>query len=304
MSHAPIALFVYSRLHHTRLTVEALLKNSGAKFSDLIIFSDDAKTPDKRTSVEEVRKYLKTIEGFRSIKIHYRPYNYGLSKSIIDGVTQALQAFDRIIVLEDDLITSPHFISYMNGALDKYANDERIVSIHGYVCPIKQKLPETFFLRGADCWGWATWRRGWELFNSNGQDLLDGLVAKKMIREFDFNGAYSFSNMLREQINGRNDSWAIRWHASAFLLDRLTLYPGRSLVQNIGHDNSGTHCVNESVYDVQLSDIPINLDAIKIESCTRVWHEFEKFYRVNQDSLMKKIFRKVQRLLKNLLDYQ
>ena len=165
---SPIALFVYSRPEHTRRTVESLLNNNLASESDLIVFSDAARTPQKREAVDEVRTYLTTVKGFRSVTVHHRPHNFGLAKSIIEGVTEVLQQYERVIVLEDDLVTSPFFLTYMNQALERFANDNRVVSIHGYVYPVRGALPEAFFLPGADCWGWATWRRGWACFNPDG----------------------------------------------------------------------------------------------------------------------------------------
>ena len=279
MSLAPIALFVYARLTHTRLTVEALLNNPGAELSDLIIFSDAARTPDKQTNVDEVRAYLETITGFLSVTINYRSNNFGLAKSIIEGVTEVLNVHESVIVLEDDLVTSPYFLSYMNEALDKYAEDERVASIHGYVYPVKQSLPEAFFLRGADCWGWGTWKRGWMHFNPHGQHLLNELKQRKLISAFNFNGVYSFSNMLEGQIDGFNDSWAVRWHASVFLADKLTLHPGRSLVHNIGMDDSGTHCEKTKKFDTHLSKVPINLANIPVAHSFEVAQIFERFLR-------------------------
>lgn len=241
MTFAPIIFFVYNRPKHTKETVEALTKNVLASKTDLYIFSDGPKDDASKIQVEEVRSYVKTITGFKSIKIIERTENWGLSKSIIAGVTEIVGRHGRVIVLEDDLVTSPYFLEYMNTALDLYALDERVISIHGYVYPVKKLLPETFFLKGADCWGWATWKRGWDLFQSDGKRLLDMLEEKKLINEFDFNGAYHFSGMLKRQIAGQTDSWAIRWYASAFLAEKLTLYPGKSLVNNIGQDGSGVH---------------------------------------------------------------
>lgn len=177
----PIALFTYARPDHAYRTVEALLGNPQAELTDLIIFSDSARSSDKEPAVDAVRAYLATISGFRSTTIHRRPHNLGLAQSIIQGVTQVLAEHDSVIVLEDDMVTSPHFLTYMNEALDLFANDERVISIHGYTYPVKQPLPEAFFLPGADCWGWATWRRGWALFNPDGQMLLDQLKRHNLL---------------------------------------------------------------------------------------------------------------------------
>ena len=301
MTYTPITLFVYNRLDHTRRTVDSLRLNLLAQESDLVIFSDAHKLGTQSGKVAEVREYIHQISGFKSVTVVERDVNFGLAKSIIDGVTKIVNEHGRIIVLEDDMVTSPHFLTYMNEALDKYADDDRVIGIHGYIYPVKQSLPEAFFLRGADCWGWATWRRGWAHFNPDGQYLLNELKRRKLINAFNFNGAYSFSSMLEDQIAGRNDSWAVRWHAAAFLADKLTLYPGRSLVHNIGSDNSGTHCGESSIFDSELSNTPINLGNIPVQISETGLGAFEIFYRQTQPVLLQRIVRKVQALLKGWL---
>jgi len=294
MIAAPIALFAYNRPWHTRRTVEALQRNALAERSDLFIFSDAPKRPDSADAVRQVRDYIKTISGFKSINIVERAQNFGLAKSIIDGATYLSNQCGRFIVLEDDIVTSPHFLTFMNEALRRYADDDRVISIHGYVYPVAQPLPDTFFLLGADCWGWATWRRGWALFNPDGRFLLNELRRRKLTRSFDFNGSYPYTEMLEAQIKGINDSWAVRWYASAFLANNLTLYPGRSLVLNIGNDNSGTHCEDSRGFDGLLSDTPINLDAIKVEPSPMARRSFEEFFGQGKAGLLRRFLRKVK----------
>ena len=296
MLTTPITLFTYARPEHVRRTIEALLQNPQASEHNLIIFSDAARTPEKQRAVDDVRAYLDTISGFRSVTIHHRQHNFGLAKSIIEGVTQVLSDHERIIVLEDDMVTSTHFLSYMNEALDRFADDERVISIHGYVYPVQQALPEAFFLPGADCWGWATWRRGWRLFNPDGKALLDELKQRNLLSEFNFNDAYGYSKMLEEQINGINDSWAIRWYASAFLAGKLTLYPGRSLVHNIGNDSSGTHCGDDTSHDAKPSETPIDLKSLEVTSSSFGRAAFEVFFRKTQDTFLSKLGRTLKKV--------
>jgi len=298
MNPAPIVLFVYNRLWHTQQTIEALQKNVLAKQSELYIYSDGANTEKIQKSVNEVRQYIDKIDGFKSVTIIKRIKNFGLAESIIDGVTTIVNQYGRIIVLEDDMVVSPYFLEYMNEALDQFVDDNRVISVHGYVYPVDIKLPEAFFLPGADCWGWATWRRGWEIFNPNGQYLLDELVRRHLIQEFDYNGAYPFSNMLKAQVKGANDSWAIRWHASAFLAGKLTLYPGRSLVHNTGNDGSGTHCGASDIMDIKLSETKINLNNIAVES-SRIGREaFEIFFRQSQKNLLHRLLERARCLFR------
>jgi hypothetical protein len=279
---APIVLFVYNRPLHTQQTVEALKQNLLSKESDLFIFSDGPKTDSQTDKVMSVRRYIQQIDGFKSITIFERDTNFGLALSIIDGVTSVVNQYGRVIVLEDDLVTSPYFLNYMNDALDLYANDNAVISVHGYIYPVASQLPETFFIRGADCWGWGTWKRGWDLFEEDGQKLLLELKKRKLSKAFDFNGKAKYCQMLQDQIAGKNDSWAVRWYASAFLKNKLTLYPGKSLVHNIGIDGSGTHIGTHSgktqSFDTELLDYQLTFDKLSICESKEARKAIEKFY--------------------------
>jgi hypothetical protein len=276
MNLAPIVLFTYKRLWYTKQTVEALQNNLYAEQSHLFIFSDGPKTEKDELKVKEVRKYLKTIKGFKNIEIIERDKNWGLANNIIDGITKVVNQYGRVIVLEDDLVTSPYFLKFMNDGLNIYEEEEKVISIHGYVYPIKG-LPEIFFLRGADCWGWATWKRGWDLFEKDGKKLLDELVKRKLTKLFDFNGAYPYTKMLKDQAEGKVDSWAIRWYASAFIHEKLTLYPGISLVKHIG--DLGTHIKGNTWWlDVELSEKPIFVKRIPPIEDPQIRKKFENFF--------------------------
>jgi hypothetical protein len=256
---SPVVVFVYKRLGHTKKTLESLARNELASSTDLIIFSDGPKSVVDQEEVVSVRKYLKNISGFKSVSIFERSTNYGLSKSILEGVTQTVNQFGNVIVLEDDLVTSTHFLRYMNEALKKYEYEEKVISVHGYIYPVQTTLPETFFLIGADCWGWGTWKRGWDCLIRDGLALKTQIENGNRLDRFDFYNSYPYMRMLDEQIRGKNNSWAILWYASAFVQDKLTLYPGTSLVQNIGNDNSGTHGSATNAYDVSVTSYPIDL---------------------------------------------
>lgn len=264
MTHAPIVLFTYARPGHTRRTLESLAANVLAAESDLIVYADAARRDADGEAVRAVRALVRSAAGFRSVTVIERPENYGLARNIIEGVSETLRTHESLIVLEDDMLTSPYFLSYMNEALERYADDEKVVSIHGYMFPVRASIPEAFFLPGADCWGWATWRRGWACFNPDGTVLRDELKQRKLEQAFDFEGSYPYMAMLEAQIAGNNDSWAVRWYASAFVRGLLTLYPGRSLVHNIGNDASGTHCGDSRALDVTLSERPIDLEGLAV----------------------------------------
>lgn len=296
-SLAPIALFTYNRPWHTRQTVEALIKNELASESELFIYSDAPKNENAVAKVAEVREYLRTIDGFKSVTIIERDKNWGLANSIIDGVTNIVNQYGKIIVLEDDLVTSPYFLRFMNEALEMYKDEPKVASIHGYIYPI-DGLPETFFIRGADCWGWATWADKWTIFEPDGQKLLDELQARKLQKEADFGGSYGFTQMLKDQIKGKNNSWAVRWYMSAFLKDMLTLYPGQSHVQNIGFDSEGTHCKSETNdFDVTLND-KFLINKIETVENPEARKKIENFLFSIRPKLWQRIKSKIARLIK------
>ena len=293
---APIVLFVYNRLWHTQQTVEALQKNKLASESELFIYSDDAKNEDARVSVDEVRKYIDNITGFKKNTVIKRDKNWGLANSIIDGVTQIVNEYGRIIVLEDDLVTSPYFLKFMNEGLTLYENEDKVASIHGYIYPI-DNLPDTFFIKGADCWGWATWKEAWDIFEPNGQKILDDLKSRRLEKEADFNNSYGFTQMLKDQINGKNNSWAVRWYMSAFLKDMLTLYPGKSYVQNIGNDDSGTHCGVSDIFRVELSTSN-NINRLELVENSDSRKKMEIFFHSISGIFIQKLKTRMKRFIK------
>lgn len=294
---APILLFVYNRPQHTKLTVNALLQNEFANESALIIYSDGSKSEEDYKQVVDVRNYIKTISGFKSVQIVEQTKNYGLGNNIIDGVTSVVNEFGKVIVLEDDLLASPYFLKYMNEGLQKYASSTNVISIHSYIYPIKKKLPETFFIKGADCLGWATWKEKWKLFEADGAKLLSIIEEKGLTTEFDFNNSYPFTQMLREQISGINSSWAIRWYASAFIHDMLTLYPGRSLIYHHGNDGSGTNFGKSTALDVKMTNVPIAIKNVALVENLSVRKIIEGYFKNNNAGFIRIVYRKIKKVI-------
>jgi hypothetical protein len=295
--YAPIALFVYARPDHARRTIEALQRNSLAEASDLVIFSDAPKRAELAVPVAEVRDYVRSVEGFKSINIVERARNLGLAQSIVTGVTSLCDSHGRVIVLEDDLVTSPSFLSFMNDALDFYSNTPRVAAISGYHPPFSAQMPETFFQRDADCWGWATWQRAWAKFNPNGQELLSEIRRRNLSRAFDQDNSYPYTHMLEEQVAGRNDSWAIRWRASVFLSDMLSVYPRESLVCNIGLDGSGTHGGAWGSGSSEFSGEPIRVADEPVAHSNPAFREYVRFNRLAMGRNFKsRLARKLSRL--------
>ena len=266
MNLAPIVLFVYNRPWHTEQTLQSLSSNILAGESELIVYADGPKedaTPDELDNIKKVREIAYRQKWPLKLTVHLSDTNSGLANAVIKGICSTLQQYNRIIVLEDDMVLSPYFLQFMNEALDKYEHCYEVISIHSYCLQIEYP-GETFFLKGADCWGWATWKRGWQLFDPDGMHLMKQLREQNSLYEFDLQGCYDYSGMLQKQIDGEINSWAIRWYASAFIHNKLTLYPGRSLIVNIGTDRSGTHDQNERMHRTNISDNRIVLEDIPI----------------------------------------
>jgi len=256
MTTAPIILFTYNRPWHTRQTVEALQRNDLAAESELFIYSDGPKSAADKESVSEVREYVRSIEGFKRIKIIQRESNMGLAKSVIDGVTDVIGDYGKIIVVEDDLISSCNFLRFMNTALTMYENRQDIFSVAGY--SFLDKLPEDYDAQvymspRASSWGWGTWVDRWNKADWDVTDYRD-FVKDRKARQLFNTGGDDLSDMLMRQQRGELDSWAIRWAYAHFRNRAYCVTPVVSKIVNIGFDSSGTHCNDSNKYDVVLDD--------------------------------------------------
>lgn len=295
---APIVLFVYNRPWHTRQTVESLQKNVLANQSDLIIFSDAAKTIEANPQVQEVRDYLKTIGGFNSVSIVEREENFGLAKSIIQGVTEIVKQYGKIIVLEDDIVTSPAFLQFMNQALEFYENEKKIWHISGWNYPINvEGLGDVFLWRVMNCWGWATWADRWQYFEKNPDALIKNWSIEEKFR-FDLEGSGLFWDQVEANVTGKINTWAIFWYATIFQNKGLCLNPSVSYVENVGHDGSGENCGNETGYSIDYlcQKNKLNFSVEYSESQQAVSRILE-FYKKNKKPFYIRLVNKVSRFL-------
>lgn len=275
---APIALFVYNRPDHTLRTLEALSNNKLSDRSHLIIYCDGPKNSagqDEANSVNAVRKLVSKFHWPGTKEIYEEPFNKGLSNSVIDGITATVTKYGKVIVIEDDIVTSPGFITYMNDALKLYEQDKQVMSVTGYCFPCGHKK-DTFLIKaGTSTWAWGTWYDSWKLFNSNAQELLDNINSKSLSYQFNFKNSYDYHGMLQKQVNGHIDSWGIRWYASVLLNEGYGLWPGQSLANNIGHDNSGSHCTTENRYwHDKLSE------GLKVEPISNINNDKSEYLRI------------------------
>ena len=236
---APIILFVYNRPWHTEKTLKALEQNYLASDSELFIYLDGLKTDDTEEINHHlaVKKVISRKWEFKKITIVQRPYNFGLDYNIVDGVSSIVKTYSKIIVLEDDLLTSPFFLIYCNEGLDLYKDEKHVYSINAFQFPIGNANFKSFLSPLAfSSWGWATWADRWKYYHP--KPLHKELIQSNVYLRQRFNLAnYDYCNLLNNP-----KAWDIRWYYSVFLRGGLGLFPTISLVENIGFDGSGENC--------------------------------------------------------------
>jgi hypothetical protein len=241
MTLAPVLLFTFKRLDTLKNTVSALRSNHLASESDLYIFSDAARHSGETAGVRAVRDYLTTIDGFRSVSIIEADKNKGLANSIIEGVSKIVGIHEKVIVLEDDLISSTNFLSFMNQALEYYRNDARVFSIGGYTKPMKRlREQEVYFTLRGSSWGWATWKDRWEGIDWTAGDYARFSKDTAARKRFNHMGS-DMCQLLDRQMNGRINSWAILWCYHQFKRSQYTVFPAVSKIRNEGFSAEATH---------------------------------------------------------------
>ena len=300
VSLSPIALFVYNRLDNTQETIEHLKANTLASASILYIFSDGGKDEASWKKVQEVRDYLHTITGFKKIHIIERPENFYLEKNIIEGIKQVLRKYETIIVLEDDICTSPIFLEYMNNALVKYADTPKVMHIAGFTNLDIPEKGDTYFTHHMSGWGWATWKNKWEYFThyQTRKEALLGL-SDKDLRNLEYNGNFTCLKSLdKDPI-----PWDICWEISIYKQGGLCLHPTHTLIKNVGITN-GTHFNASKLfgwydYDRPFRTTPIILKDIPIEENPDIEKMYEK--AMKDHGMRYNLFGKIVRYFYKLL---
>jgi hypothetical protein len=280
---SPIVLFVYNRPWHTLQTLESLRLNELADKSELFIYADGAKSnasEEDLEKIQETREIIAQNKWCGTVNIIESNQNKGLATSIIDGVTEVINKYGKIIVLEDDLILSKVFLKFMNRALTTFESKNEVMHVSGYLFPFKKNFDNNFFIKGGtSTWGWGTWKRAWDNFEISGKKLHEKISkSQDLINQFNYKSNYNYLKMLDDCVNGKNNSWGIRWYASVFLLNGLGFFPYKSLVENIGHDGSGMHCGESSHFSNNSLIENIEVIDIPIKENVNARHAFTKFY--------------------------
>lgn len=240
---SPVIIFCYNRLDNLKRTVENLQYNPESGATELYIFSDGPSKDADNHRVAAIREYLPSITGFRELHIINSERNKGLAKSIIEGVTEVLKIHETVIVLEDDLLTSTNFLSYMNKSLDFYKDNKKVLSISGYSFPIRFPqvyVYDNYFTKRSSSWGWGTWRSRWNAVDWEVKDYQDFASNPAARKRFNLMGS-DMAGMLDRQMKGKISSWAIRWCYHQFKTDTYTAFPSLSKIQNIGFGEAATH---------------------------------------------------------------
>ncbi len=284
MEFAPIVLFVYKRPDHLSRVLEHLGKNEGANETILYIFAEGPKedaSESELQKIREVRNIIKEVKGFKKVLISESDRNIGCAKSMTAGISSVLEQHDKAIILEDDILTHPQFLSFCNTGLNLYEHENQIKQIGAFMFPSRSSLPPVFLSRAVFCWGWATWKRAWKDMSMDAERYLLHIRKNGMENKFDLGGSYPYLNSLQQQVSGKIDAWDICWYASIFLKQGLSVYPGKTLTENIGMDGSGTHFT-----------IPVHRQSEALSASANLLEKFPKV--IAPDELVeKKVFKSV-----------
>lgn len=295
--YAPIIIFAFNRPDSFKDTVNALKNNPGISKSDLHIFIDGPRINNisDRGMALKVRDIAEAIDGFNTVTLHISEQNKGLGPSVISGVSEILQSHEQVIVLEDDLIVQPNFISFMNSGLERYKSNHKVFSICGYTNKIKVPKDyqfDSYFCTRSSSWGWATWRDRWE---SVDWELEPWELYRRHRKTFNQWGGSDCFGMLKGWKRGRNNSWAIRFCFAQYLQDKLSLFPIKSLVKNDGFDGQGTNCKKFSRFVFELFDPNMRQfsfpESISLNNCIYK-------YAMRYNGLVPRIFSRIMYALK------
>lgn len=293
---APIILFVYNRPWHTRQTLEALNKNFLADKSKLYIFSDGPKqNADKEQlkRINEVRAVIRERNWCESVEIIEHEKNLGIELSVVSAITEKINVYGKVIVLEDDLVTSNGFLTFMNNGLNTYENVNSVFGISGYMFPVSATKQEMVLLPVTFLWGWATWKHKWEFFDQ--EMKYANVISSNTFLSNRFNlGNYSYTQLF----NHIDKPWDIRWYYSIFVRNGLFVHPVMSLVKNIGMDGSGTHYDKDYSLDEQA--LTNKIPEVKILNCIDMdfYSKVINYFELKNLSLIEKFVKRLKRALK------
>lgn len=318
---APVIVFNYNRPDHSLQTWEALSRNQYAAETELYLYCDGPKanaSEEMRQRIAELHEQAKqyAIDApkagkFKSVHVVCAEKNKGLANSIIGGVSDVIAKHGRVIVLEDDLLTSPYFLKYMNTALDKYENYPSVFTISANRPPVsKMQIPtdyeyDVFVSLRPFSTGWATWKEKWEKIDWSLDYLEDFLKHPQQIKSF-HHGGDDLTEMLCMQRDHKIDSWAIRYAFQHYYHHAVAILPCIPYVDNIGFDGSGIHSgTDETDFRNNVALAPENprMPNVVYED-ERIINAFYNYFCRSKRTLKQKIIRYIVGLLgqKNVIN--
>ena len=256
--YAPVLIPTLCRFEHFKRCIESLAACTGSQYTDVFIGLDYPAKEAHREGYEKIKQYLESCGnlGFKTLNVIQRPHNYGFGPNgnAFSLRREVYKKYDTIIVSEDDNEFAPCFLDFMNQALTKYRDDERVRTVGAYLPPIMKQSNEVsnvLFTYSTSAWGMGIWkhkegaidefdykevisnkRKSWKLFRA-----VPGcwVMLYRMLR-----AGKNFGDVKRETYNCINHTFQVR--------------PSKSLVRNWGNDGSGTNCVddNKRFIDTQL----------------------------------------------------
>jgi hypothetical protein len=305
----PVVIFCYDRLDMISQTVASLKKNWLANETPVYIFSDGAKGPSDKDNVNQVRQYIRTITGFQKITILERECNFGLAVNIVSGVSKILESYEAVIVLEDDIVTAPYFLDFMNDALDAYSDDLKVCQVAGYSFLERYEshynLDDTYFIKGADCLAWGTWKRAWSSYRSDSINLYSDIVSRNLTRSINRGDSYNYMKMLASNASGVTNSWAINWLSHNIIEDRYVLFPLKSLALHIGVDNRATNYTISGLdalnVDIFKGKVEVVIQEVTEQPQTGL--AYNAFLRDLRGSFLRRLCLKISTMLNRLIGF-
>ena len=264
---SPIVLFCYNRPWHVEQTLTALSKNELADQSVLYIYCDGPKenaTEEQINNIKLTREVVRREKWCKEVFIIEAEKNKGLANSIIDGVTNVINKYGKVIVLEDDLVSSPYLLKYMNTALNFYESYNGVFSVSANRPPLsKMEIPadyeyDVFACLRSYSTGWGTWKDRWDKVDWSMDDFDKCKQNPNMLKALNRLGE-DFPPMMQMQEDGKIDSWAVRFGFAHFKHHSVAILPCNSYVTNIGFDGTGTHSGTvANLYENDLSKVAEN----------------------------------------------
>lgn len=293
---APVGVSTYSRLSHFKRTIDTLKDNYLAEKSELYIFSDAPQKGDEK-NVAEVRAYADTVSGFKKVHVIKREQNDRVFNNR-GGMKKLLEEYGKVIFLEEDIVTSKYFLTFMNEALNKYRDEEKVLSISGYSPPIKipkSYTQDVFLLKRFNAWGFGTWAHKFDPFSFTIDEREYALKIKEIMPDLEQYGS-DIPHMVKKEVNGELDALDVKLMYYQVVNNLYTVYPVKSMTKNIGHDGSGLHCGTTVRFETDLAEKKLNFDKLTREYQDIV-DEHRKFRNQTGRYFIDRIYHKIRSIL-------